>query len=87
MEEKNEYLINIDKLEIILNKTNIHLSDKEKYKRVSFVDIDLPRIKKETAVVGKYRAESKQEEITKLKEKPAPPAEGCAELFEATLLS
>merc|ERR1712216_995741 len=38
MEEKNEYLINIDKLEIILNKTNIHLSEKEKYKVIEIIN-------------------------------------------------
>lgn len=38
MEEKNEYLINIDELEIILNKTNIHLSDKEKYKVIEIIN-------------------------------------------------
>ena len=42
-------------------------SDSEKYKKVSFVDIDLPRIKKES-VVDKCRAEAKQEEFTNLKE-------------------
>ena len=45
-------------------------SDKEKYKRVSFVDRDLPRIKKEPAV-AEYRAEPGQEEFFKLKENPA----------------
>ena len=44
-------------------------SDTDKYKRVSFVDRDLPRIKKERAA-SQCRAEPRQEEFFKLKENP-----------------
>ena len=47
-------------------------SDTGKYKRVSFIDRELPRIKKETVpVVAECEAEPRQEEFRKLKENPA----------------
>ena len=40
MEEKNEYRINIDNLEIILTKNNIHLSDEEKSNVIEIINSD-----------------------------------------------
>ena len=40
MEEKNEYCINIDNLEIILTKSNIHLSDEEKSNVIEIINSD-----------------------------------------------
>merc|ERR1711871_1703387 len=40
MEEKNEYFINIDNLEIILNRNNIHLSDEEKSIVIEIINSD-----------------------------------------------
>ena len=40
MEEKNEYFINNDSLEVILKKTKIHLSEEEKINVISVINSD-----------------------------------------------